>query len=274
MPGKLKPIGSNHGSEMVDWGNTVDQAARNIPGGGYAWPDTYSNNAGNATGTTFRNFPHNGAHPYWQGISGIGVSAGDQQGGEVGSRPRDKHRWEWYVGVSTPADVADLAWRHASDPTDTLGGNAVSDSYRVTHNSWRLRNTFGPLNGIGAVTQSVLVDLLEIKGGDSAYDSSCPDNIDGDLKQTFTSGGTYQIQVGDTITGATSGATADVTYIAQWSPYDDGGSWSAGTAAGMMRLENQTGNFQAENLNVGANSNVATIDSDSLDLVCATGETP
>lgn len=70
----------------------------------------------------------------------------------------------------------------------------------------------------------------------------------------FTSGGSYEINIGDTITGATSGATAVVRRVVL-----TGGSWGAGTAAGRLILSGQTGNFASENLNVGANSNVATI---------------
>ena len=70
----------------------------------------------------------------------------------------------------------------------------------------------------------------------------------------FTSGGTYVIAVGDTITGATSGATASVGVVTVSS-----GSWAGGDAAGNLTLRRLTGTFQAENLNVGANSNVATI---------------
>lgn len=70
----------------------------------------------------------------------------------------------------------------------------------------------------------------------------------------YTSGGTYVVAVGDTITGATSGATAVVTGVALAS-----GTWAAGTAAGRFTFASQTGTFQAENLNVGANLNVATI---------------
>lgn len=70
----------------------------------------------------------------------------------------------------------------------------------------------------------------------------------------FTSGGTYVIAEGNTITGATSGATAVITRVVLLS-----GSWAGGDAAGWLVFASQTGTFQAENLNVGANLNVATI---------------
>lgn len=75
---------------------------------------------------------------------------------------------------------------------------------------------------------------------------------------SFTSGGTYEIVAGDTITGATSGATAVITKVILTS-----GTWAGGTAAGRLFFASQTGTFQAENLNVGANLNVATIAGDS-----------
>ena len=71
---------------------------------------------------------------------------------------------------------------------------------------------------------------------------------------SFTSGGTYEILEGNTITGATSGATAVITRVVLTS-----GTWAAGTAAGKLIFASQTGTFQAENLNVGANLNVSTI---------------
>lgn len=74
----------------------------------------------------------------------------------------------------------------------------------------------------------------------------------------FTSGGTYEIAVGNTITGATSSATAVIGRVVLTS-----GTWGAGTAAGFLYFASQTGTFQSENLNVGANSNVATIAGDS-----------
>jgi len=75
---------------------------------------------------------------------------------------------------------------------------------------------------------------------------------------SFTSGGTYEVVEGNTITGAISGATAVITRVSL-----ESGSWAAGTAAGRFIFASQTGTFQAENLNVGATLNVATIAGDS-----------
>jgi hypothetical protein len=64
----------------------------------------------------------------------------------------------------------------------------------------------------------------------------------------YTSGGGangYQIQPGDVIQGATSGATATVVSLSISS-----GTFAAGTAAGTLILDQQVGTFQAENLNV------------------------
>jgi len=78
------------------------------------------------------------------------------------------------------------------------------------------------------------------------------------LSLRFTSGGTYEISVGDTITGATGGATAKVTGVNL-----ESGTWAGGDAAGTLEIDTISGTFQAENLNVGANLNVATIAADA-----------
>lgn len=78
------------------------------------------------------------------------------------------------------------------------------------------------------------------------------------LEMSFTSGGTYEIAEGDVITGATSAATATITRVCLQS-----GSWAGGDAAGRLIFASQTGTFVAENLNVGANLNVATIAANS-----------
>jgi len=78
--------------------------------------------------------------------------------------------------------------------------------------------------------------------------------VDLGKRLNFTSGGTNKIIETDVITGATSGATATVNRVVVTS-----GTWAAGDAAGYVILTNQTGNFQAENLNIGVTTNVATI---------------
>jgi len=74
----------------------------------------------------------------------------------------------------------------------------------------------------------------------------------------FTSGGTYTVSPGDTITGATGAATAIVEKVTLSS-----GTWAGGDAAGTLSVYGQSGTFEAENLNVGSNSNVATIAADA-----------
>jgi len=74
----------------------------------------------------------------------------------------------------------------------------------------------------------------------------------------FTSGGLYEILRGDIIVGATSGATAFVSEIKLTS-----GKWSLGNAAGVLTVQwtSDPVGFSAvgENINVGANLDVATI---------------
>ena len=75
---------------------------------------------------------------------------------------------------------------------------------------------------------------------------------------SFTSGGVTEIVDGNTITGAISGATAVITRVVLTS-----GTWAGGDAAGRFVFASQTGTFQAENLDVGASLNLATIAGDS-----------
>ncbi len=75
---------------------------------------------------------------------------------------------------------------------------------------------------------------------------------------SYTSGGTHQIQVGDTLTGATSTKTIKVTAVTLVS-----GTWAGGNAAGTIWGNTKSGNFTTgENLNEGVNSNVATLTKD------------
>lgn len=92
------------------------------------------------------------------------------------------------------------------------------------------------------------------------------DSQDGDVGNSgkgwwaiaFTSGGTYEPQVDDQIDGATSGASAIISSIEV-----DTGSWAGGDAAGTLYLYGKTGTFQSENLDIGVNTNIATISGDA-----------
>jgi len=75
-----------------------------------------------------------------------------------------------------------------------------------------------------------------------------------DAGNKFTSGGVYEVVAGDILTGSTSTATARVEKITLY-----GGSWAGGDADGTLVLENQTGTFQNEDCDVGANNNVLTL---------------
>jgi hypothetical protein len=72
---------------------------------------------------------------------------------------------------------------------------------------------------------------------------------------SVTSGGPYEPQVGETITGGTSGATGYIESITLSS-----GSWLAGDAVGTIVFRRGSGTFAAsEKLAIGGNSDVATV---------------
>ena len=77
---------------------------------------------------------------------------------------------------------------------------------------------------------------------------------DAEYQIEFSSGGTTEIVEGNKIVGATSSATAYVCGISLYM-----GTWAGGDASGILFLRDVSGTFQAENLNVGAGSNLATI---------------
>ena len=98
----------------------------------------------------------------------------------------------------------------------------------------------------------------------------------------FSGGGTNEIEVGDTITGATSAATAVVEKVLEYS-----GTWAGGDAAGFLIVRDVVGTFQSENVyasdtpsgtddatvTVNVNHTVSIIDSGSnaTDLALTTG---
>lgn len=71
----------------------------------------------------------------------------------------------------------------------------------------------------------------------------------------FSSGGTTEVEVGDTVTGATSGATATVSQVLVYS-----GTWAGGDAAGFFIVRDVVGTFQSENVYVSSDSTSGTDD--------------
>jgi hypothetical protein len=84
------------------------------------------------------------------------------------------------------------------------------------------------------------------------------------FKLAFTSGGTYVVAIGDTITGNTSSRTATVTGVTIHT-----GTLAAGDATGYITYLTSSGAFQSETLNVGGNVNVATIAANGVAITFA-----
>lgn len=113
--------------------------------------------------------------------------------------------------------------------------------------------------GVNVNTMTVKLDGLALHGGDNS--SVIAERILADLIEVmvgiswtlpFTSGSVAPA-VGDTVTGAISGAFGYVTGVTVTS-----GDWPTGDAAGRFSLRRVKGVFQAENLDNGAALNVAT----------------
>jgi hypothetical protein len=103
-----------------------------------------------------------------------------------------------------------------------------------------------------------------VKIGDSKFSfrvDAFTDHSD-DEYLSFTSGST-EFTSGETLTGATSGATG---VVVNYHLLDsDGGSWSAGTAAGVVWISDVSGTFESENLDGSiAGNNCATISAASI----------
>jgi hypothetical protein len=84
--------------------------------------------------------------------------------------------------------------------------------------------------------------------------------VDLGYEMSFTSGGTYEIQEGDVLTGASSGTTATVARVVT-----ESGTWSGGDAAGRFIFTSApSGAFTAtELLDVSGNPNSATCTADA-----------
>ena len=152
-------------------------------------------------------------------------------------------------------DDDDMTWHHAAierareQIEKVPGSGPIRGVWTYAGSIWAIRDNAGATAGVlhkattsGWVAQSLGRELA------------------------FTSGGTTEIVEGDTITGATSAATAVVTRVVL-----DSGTWAGGDAAGRFIFASQTGTFQAENIDVGASTNLATIAGDSSAILLEDG---
>ncbi len=147
------------------------------------------------------------------------------------------------TGVSGSGDDEELAWSEAArDYARSLIGSVTGSG--VIRGVWEFDGTVYAFRDnvggtAGALFKSTASGWSAVSLGHTIH---------------FTSGGTYEIVEGNTITGATSAATGVVRRVVLQS-----GDWAGGDAAGYLTLSGITGTFQAENLDVAANLNVATI---------------
>ena len=101
------------------------------------------------------------------------------------------------------------------------------------------------------------LNLTGVDGSENAYGIAIADLDTTDTTQRFiayTSGGILALLEGETLTGATSGATARVVSFTLVT-----GTWAGGDVAGVLVLDNQVGTFQSENLNSVRQANICTI---------------
>lgn len=165
--------------------------------------------------------------------------------------------------------VADGAEKKLGADTDTLDDTYLQDAIETTRADILVVPGSGNMRGVwvfGGITYA----FRDNAGGTAVdmYKESTAGWVLQDLGETldFTSGGTYVIAEGDTTTGATSAATAVVKRVIITS-----GTFAGGNAAGRLIVYSVTGTFQAENLDVGANLNVATIAADAVPNTLAAG---
>lgn len=125
------------------------------------------------------------------------------------------------------------------------GVEEVSREYRENIRSMAVRVEgvveFGDDDPV-EVSEKILADIIEAMTGSR-------------WTLAYTSGGQNKPQVGDTVTGATSGA---VSILESYTT--DSGAWADGDAAGDLLLRRKIGEYMSENLDIGSEINLATTD--------------
>lgn len=162
---------------------------------------------------------------------------------------------EWKVKTPSGEALADLA---------SVGAAYTSQHLNFTLNDGNPNFVAGDIFTITVSAGSGKVKAIDFSAVDGSQDAygilyKKYDTTDTTFKSVaFTSGGTYEVRPGDIVTGGTGGATAHVVSVTLTS-----GAWADGDGAGTLVLDHQEGTFEAENLNVGTNLNVATIGGNS-----------
>lgn len=140
--------------------------------------------------------------------------------------------------TATPIQVADMI----AGGTSAATGNV--ETVTITSGAWANGNAAGTLT-LSIQTGAFLAESL---------------NVGASLDVATVAGNSTSTAIaeGDTITGAASAASATVTRVIL-----ESGDWSTGDAAGRLIFTSQIGTFIAENLNVGAVTNLASIAANS-----------
>jgi hypothetical protein len=153
------------------------------------------------------------------------------------------------AGYATDIGAAVYRARTALDPDDAPLCNVFAGRDQATQDRY----------GRTRITLPVTVEAAAAFADDAPYtveERLLGDLIEGMTATTWTlafAAGSREIEVGDTVTGATSKATAYVAGVAVST-----GSWAGGDAAGTLTLRRLTGAFAAESLKVGALVHAAT----------------
>jgi len=161
-----------------------------------------------------------------------------------------------YVGAGVVA-VADGTATENGASTDALHDTYIQDAEETTRDDIAVVTGEGDILGVWVFNGDTYAFRNNV-GSTKAimYKATTSGWAAQDLGESlaFTSGGTTEIEEDDVITGAISGATATVKRVILTS-----GTWAGGDAAGTFILYSQSGTFQAENVDVGASTNLATI---------------
>ena len=132
----------------------------------------------------------------------------------------------------------------------SLTALTASKWYVYTNASGKAEATYDA----ASTPQEWVFNAADIANGDTAYGIFM-----WTLTIAFTSGGTTELKVGDTITCVVGGETAICTSVRLTS-----GTWAAGTAAGVLCLKTQSGVFQAGAINnTGGADDFGTIAGDT-----------